>query len=384
MKSYLESFKREFLSMFKYKGLLVLLFIDPIFLTLYFGGVYYNDYVKDIPIAILDEDNSSMSHLIGNYFLSNERFTITQYPSSRDELKNLIDHSEVHMGLIIPKGFESKVTTFESSQILAILDNSNIVVSNNALAQASLITQSISAGVEMKLIQGKGLSPKMAESIALVYNVGERMLFDPKMTYMNYLIICFLAVITQQLLLSAMGSTFIRDREYLSKGNVLAKVIGTNNAFIAGIMPALIISMIILKTLFRVKMVGSLITVIIMTLLFALALIGPSLIIASLTKDRIKYSQFAFMLSVPTFLTSGCMWPVSQMPKLLEVIIRMFWPLINYAKLVQEILVKGMSFQTVIPNIAQMIVFTVVWLPIGVLFYKKSFDVNYKSLLVLE
>ena len=384
MKSYLESFKREFLSMFKYKGLLVLLFIGPIFLTLYFGGVYYNDYVKDIPIAILDEDNSSMSHLIGNYFLSNERFTITQYPSSRDELKNLIDHSEVHMGLIIPKGFESKVTTFESSQILAILDNSNIVVSNNALAQASLITQSISAGVEMKLIQGKGLSPKMAESIALVYNVGERMLFDPKMTYMNYLIICFLAVITQQLLLSAMGSTFIRDCEYLSKGNVLAKVIGTNNAFIAGIMPALIISMIILKTLFRVKMVGSLITVIIMTLLFALALIGPSLIIASLTKDRIKYSQFAFMLSVPTFLTSGCMWPVSQMPKLLEVIIRMFWPLINYAKLVQEILVKGMSFQTVIPNIVQMIVFTAVWLPIGVLFYKKSFDVNPKKLLVVE
>ncbi len=384
MKSYLESFKREFLSMFKYKGLLVLLFIGPIFLTLYFGGVYYNDYVKDIPIAILDEDNSSMSHLIGNYFLSNERFTITQYPSSREELKNLIDHSEVHMGLIIPEGFESKVTTYESSQILAILDNSNIVVSNNALAQASLITQSISAGVEMKLIQGKGLSPKMAESIALVYNVGERMLFDPKMTYMNYLIICFLAVITQQLLLSAMGSTFIRDRDYLSKGNVIAKVIGTNNAFIAGIMPALIISMIILKTLFRVQMVGSLITVIVMTLLFALALIGPSLIIASLTKNRIKYSQFAFMLSVPTFLTSGCMWPVSQMPQYLEIIIRMFWPLINYAKLVQEILVKGMSFETVIPNIIQMLVFIIVWLPIGVRFYKKSFDVNYKRILVLE
>ena len=384
MKSYLESFKREFLSMFKYKGLLVLLFIGPIFLTLYFGGVYYNDYVKDIPIAILDEDNSSMSHLIGNYFLSNERFTITQYPSSREELKNLIDHSEVHMGLIIPEGFESKVTTYESSQILAILDNSNIVVSNNALAQASLITQSISAGVEMKLIQGKGLSPKMAESIALVYNVGERMLFDPKMTYMNYLIICFLAVITQQLLLSAMGSTFIRDRDYLSKGNVIAKVIGTNNAFIAGIMPALIISMIILKTLFRVQMVGSLITVIVMTLLFALALIGPSLIIASLTKNRIKYSQFAFMLSVPTFLTSGCMWPVSQMPQYLEIIIRMFWPLINYAKLVQEILVKGMSFETVIPNIIQMLVFIIVWLPIGVRFYKKSFDVNYKKILVLE
>ena len=379
MKSYVESFKREFLSMFKYKGLLILLFIGPIFLTFYFGGVYYNDYVKDIPIAILDEDNSSMSHLISNYFSSNERFTITNYASSRDELKNLIDHSEVHMGLIIPEGFESKVTTFESSQILAILDNSNIVVSNNALAQASLITQTISAGVEMKLIQGKGLSPKMAENIALVYNVGERMLFDPKMTYMNYLIICFVAVIMQQLLLSAMGSTFIRDSEYLSKGHVLPKVIGANNAFVVGIMPAMIICMIVLKTIFRVRMVGSMMTVIIMTLFFVLALIGPSLIIASLTKDRIKYSQFAFMLSVPTFVSSGCMWPVDQMPKYLEVIVRMFWPLINYAKFVQEILVKGMSFQTVIPNMIQMAVFIAVWLPIGVLCYKRSFSVNYKK-----
>jgi len=373
---YLEAFKREFDSIFKYKGMIILLFIGPIFLTLFFGGVYYNDYVKDIPIAILDEDMSSLSNLVGNYFLSNERFEITNYPSTRDELQKLIDDGEVQMGICIPKGFESKVTTYQSSQILAITDGSNIVIANNAIAQATLITQSISAGIEMKLIQGKGVTPQIAENISLVYNIEERMLFDSKMTYMNYLIICFLAVFIQQLMLSAMGSTFIRDNKYISSGNVVQKVLAALSACFVGILPAVVISMFILLKLFHVPMIGNIWTVIILTIFFVIALTGPSLLIASMTKDRVKYSQFSFMLSLPTFVSSGCVWPADQMPKVLEIIIRAFWPVINYAKVVQEVLIKGMSFITVVPNILQMVLFSIIWLPIGIICYKKAFKEN--------
>ncbi len=373
---YIETFKREFLSIFKNRGMMILLFIGPIFLTLYFGGVYYNDYVSDIPIAILDEDGSSLSHLVSDYFLTNERFEITNYPNSRQELQNLIDDGKVQMGIFIPNGFESKVTTYQSSQILAITDGTNIVVANNAIAQATLITQSISAGIEMKLIQGKGLSPQMAQNIALTYNIGERILFDPKMTYMNYLIICFLAVFMQQLMLSAMGSTFIRHSEYLSNGNVTQKVLGAVSSCFVGILPSVAMCMFTLINLFHVPITGNIGTVIVMTVVFVIALVGPSLLIASMTKVRIKYSQFSFMLSLPTFVSSGCVWPADQMPKVLEIIIRACWPLINYAKIVQEVLMKGMDFKTVIPNILEMGIFILIWLPIGISCYKKAFNEN--------
>lgn len=327
MMTYLEAFKREFRSIFKYKGMMIILFIGPIFLTLFFGGVYYNDYVKDMPIAILDEDGSSLSNLVSSYFLTNERFDVTNYPASRQELQDLIDGGKVQMGIYIPKDFESKVTTFKSSEILVITDGSNIVIANNAMAQATLIAQSISAGIEMKLIQGKGVLPGIAENMALVYNLGERTLFDPKMTYMNYLIICFLAVFIQQLMLAAMGATFIRDSEYVSEGNVLAKALATASACFVGMIPAIIVCVIILMTLFHVPIIGNIYTAIVLTLLFILTLIGPSLVIAALTKDRVKYSQFEFMLSLPTFASAGCVWPVDQMPKLLVAIIKAFWPL---------------------------------------------------------
>lgn len=374
MMTYKETFIREFRSIFKYKGMMILLFIGPIFLTLFFGGVYYNDYVKDIPIAILDEDGSTLSNLVGSYFLSNERFEVTNYPATRKELERLIDDGDVLMGICIPKGFESKVSTYQSSQILAITDGTNIVMANNAIAQATLITQSISAGIEMKLIQGKGVSPKTAQDMALVYNVGERMLFDPKMTYMNYLMICFLAVFVQQLMLSAMGSTFIRDNEYINSGNVLSKVLAAVSACFVGILPAVTICIVILRKLFHVPMIGNIWIVFLLTVVFLIALTGPSLLIASMTKDRVKYSQIEFMLSLPTFCSCGGVWPVDQMPRLLEILIRACWPVINYAKIVQEVLIKGMDFSATIPNILQMVLFAFVWLPIGIFFYKKTFN----------
>ncbi|WP_312832402.1 ABC transporter permease [Sedimentibacter saalensis] len=374
MMTYKETFIREFRSIFKYKGMMILLFIGPIFLTLFFGGVYYNDYVKDIPIAILDEDGSTLSNLVGSYFLSNERFEVTNYPATRAELERLIDDGEVQMGICIPKGFESKVSTYQSSQILAITDGTNIVMANNAIAQATLITQSISAGIEMKLIQGKGVSPKTAQDMALVYNVGERMLFDPKMTYMNYLMLCFLAVFVQQLMLSAMGSTFIRDNEYINSGNVLSKVLAAVSACFVGILPAVTICIVILRKLFHVPIIGNIWTVFLLTVVFLIALTGPSLLIASMTKDRVKYSQIEFMLSLPTFCSCGGVWPVDQMPRLLEILIRACWPVINYAKIVQEVLIKGMDFSATIPNILQMVLFAFVWLPIGIFFYKKTFN----------
>nr|WP_312578176.1 ABC transporter permease [Sedimentibacter sp.] len=384
MMIYIETFKREFLSIFKNRGMMILLFIGPIFLTLYFGGVYYNDYVNDIPIAILDEDGSSLSHLVSDNFLTNERFKITNYPTSRQELQSLIDDGKVQMGIFIPNGFESKVTTYQSSQILAITDGTNIVVANNAIAQATLITQSISAGIEMKLIQGKDLSPQMAQNIALTYNIGERILFDPKMTYMNYLIICFLAVFMQQLMLSAMGSTFIRHSEYLSDGHVAPKVLAAMSSCFTGILPSVAMSMFALIKLFHVPIIGNIGTVIVMTVVFVVALTGPSLLIASMTKVRIKYSQFSFMLSLPTFVSSGCVWPADQMPKVLEIIIRACWPLINYAKIVQEVLLKGMNFKTVIPNILEMGIYILIWLPIGIICYKKTFNKNDAQIKLVE
>ena len=370
--TFIQSFKAEFQSVFKYKGLLIILFIGPIFLTMLFGGVYSNDYVNDIPIAILDEDTSTLSQYVTNTFSVNDRFIITDYPSSRDEMQKLIDQGNIAMGIWIPKDFERSVTHFKSAEIIAIIDGSNNVVAGNAYAQASTIIQTISAGVEMKLIAAKGMSTSMAKNTALVYNVSERILFDPKMTYMNYLMICFFAVFIQQLMMSAMGGLFNRDREALLKGNVFVNLIATACVCVLGMIPALIISMNLLKNFFHIPIIGSLWTATLMTLLFMFSLTGPALVLSGLTKDRVKFAQISFMLSVPTLVTSGCVWPLEEMPNALKIVVQLFWPLIQFAKPLQEVLIKNRAFETVRPQILSLLAYTIVWTLIGWQVYKKG------------
>jgi ABC-2 type transport system permease protein len=374
MKIFLQAFRREFRSIFDYAGMMILLFIGPVFLTMFFGGVYVNDYVNDIPIAIVDEDNSGLSNTIASSFLSNERFDVEFYPDNRQDLEDLLYDGHAHMGIIIPQGFESGVSKGVPKEVLVVTDGTNIVVSNNAYAQAATIIQTIAAGVEIKVIEAKGVLPQIAENLALSLNIGERVLYDPKMRYMNYLIACYWAVFLQQLMLSSMGSKLIRSKEYMVSGNTTKKALGLMASCLAGIMLSMLLGLAGMKYIFHVPIVGSLWTTGLLTLIFAFAITGMAMILASFTKERVEYSKISFMLSLPTFVLAGCVWPIEQMPDGLRVISRILWPLIGYAKNVQEIFIKGKEFSAVVPDILYMFIFGCIWLFIGVKVYTKTFS----------
>ncbi|SHI92971.1 ABC-2 type transport system permease protein [Dethiosulfatibacter aminovorans DSM 17477] len=373
MKIFLEAFRKEFRSIFDYAGMMILLFIGPVFLTMFFGGVYVNDYVNDIPVAILDEDGSGLSNTISSSFLSNERFDVEYYPDNRKDLEELLYDGDAHMGIIIPEGFESGASVGDPKEILVVTDGTNIVVSNNAYAQAATIIQTIAVGVEIKVIEAKGVLPQITKNLALSFNIGERVLYDSKMRYMNYLIACYLAVFFQQLMLSSMGSKFIRSKEYIASGNTTQKALGVMASCVAGIMPSMLLGLAGIKYIFHVPVIGSLWTTVLLTILFAFAITGLSMVLASFTKERVEYAKISYMLSLPTFVLAGCVWPLEQMPDALRITTRAVWPLIGYAKNVQEIFIKGKEFGAVVPDIIYLFVFGAVWLYIGVKIFDRSF-----------
>jgi len=360
-------------SVLKQPLIIFILFAGPILLTILFGGVYVHNYLEDIPVAVLDEDNSALSRTIVRQFDENDRFYIKDYCASKEELKNEIDSRSVYMGLYIPHDFSKDVNSARSSEVLILVDGTNMVIGNNAYAAAAGIVQTLAAGAQIKLLEADGMLPEQAENMALVFQSSDRTLYDPRLTYMNYLILGFVSVFLQQVMVSSLGLSVIDDGEYLAKGSTLLKLIIKIFTFALFAISATFISIGITNRIFKVPIRGDLLTILLMCIVFAFAVSCPAVVLASAVRDKLKLYQLSFMLSLPTFVSSGYVWPLDQMPPALPVIIKMIWPLVYFHKPFADVIFKGVPFDAVSGNIVQMLIYTLLWMPFAVWVLKRSF-----------
>lgn len=356
--------------------IIILLLIGPIFLTLLFGGVYVNDYLEDIPIAVIDYDNSSTSRMIVQSFDENQRFNIVKYPKTRKELEGLLNSNDIHMGLVIPNDFSEDITNIKAPEAVILVDGSNMVIGNNAYAHATNIIQTIASGTQIKILETKGNLSDRAMSLAMPFKFTDRLLYDPKMTYINYLLLGFIAVFLQQVTLSGVGISVIKKGEKLAEKNTLKGLF--SKVFACGFFSVLstFISIFIANNIFNIPIRGSLSVALLMSILFVLAISAPAIIIASILKDKVKYAQIAYMLSLPTFAGCGYIWTVDQLPKPLVIVTKLLWPLIYFARDFVEVLFKNLAFEAVKDNLIQMGFYTIVWMIVAIIIFKKRFKVK--------
>lgn len=364
-------------------GLLILLFIGMPFLGIWFTGAYYSEYVNDVAIAVLDEDNSSLSRQVIDYFDQNERFNVAYYASSREELQQLIDERKAYMGVYIPMDLNNNIKLGNQAQVMILTDGTNVIVGNNVYAGAAQIVQTISGGASIQVLEAKGsLEESIATNMAVPFGFEERMLYDSKLTYMNYLIYGVIAVFLQQLMLSSMATLLSRNPEKVAAQNtfkqVLAKIAVSGTCLIASGS----FTIFLLHKKFNLIFNGNVGTGLLLSILFVVAISCPAIILFSLTKKKTRFTQIAYMLSLPTFLTCGYVWPTDQMPTLLATGAKIIWPLMNYARSFDEIMIKGLPFATVRQNVVELVLYILIMMPIAIKCFKKSFyleETHYKD-----
>lgn len=343
---------------------IVLLLLGPIFFTIFIGGVYLKDYMKDIPIVVLDMDNSSVSRMIVNEFANHERYYISHEVNSLDELKNVIDSQNAYMGVYIPKNFYKDIKKQKSSNVAIIIDGSNATIGNTALAPASEILATLNAGINIKILEGKGLTPYTSYKLAKIFNFESRTLYDPKLTYKGYIMPGMVLVFVQQLFLSVFVPKIIEDRE-----NIIIKAL----IYASTSVLSYIICIMVLNKFLNIEFKGSIVFPAIYVYLFILSLVGPSMVIASLFRDRLKVTQFCMVLSMPTFISAGYVWPTSQIPRSLLYTIKSTWPLIYTVSPVRDLLIKDTFIVVFKKEIISLCIFAGVWFLLGYILFKYTF-----------
>lgn len=69
---------------------ILLLVLGPIIVAALFGFVFSKIYIEEIPMGVLDMDNSSVSRNITKQFKETSRFNVCYYARSEEELNEAI------------------------------------------------------------------------------------------------------------------------------------------------------------------------------------------------------------------------------------------------------------------------------------------------------
>ena len=176
---------------------LMVCFIAPLFLTVLMGSVYMQQKVTNIPIVIYDGDQSDLSRMIINGFNDSERLKIVKFTDSYDELKKEIDSQRAEMGVVIPPNLKKNVKSGKSAEVGVIYNGTNTLIMSTAGTAANQVVATISAGVNMKIMQGTGISSKKALNAVQAISFKSRTWYNPTASYGPFMLMGILGTTLQ-------------------------------------------------------------------------------------------------------------------------------------------------------------------------------------------
>ena len=118
MRRYIDLVKREF-KLFWNNSVLRMLFIGaPLAYGILFGFVYKKGKVTDLPIVVVDEDNSPMSHRLIEMLNDNETVKIAAIVPANTDLHALSVKYDAASVIVIPDHFEADIL-YKSKDIIS-------------------------------------------------------------------------------------------------------------------------------------------------------------------------------------------------------------------------------------------------------------------------
>jgi ABC-2 type transport system permease protein len=326
----------------------------PIVMLFIFGyGVSFD--IDRLPIAVADADQTESSRALVDAFVASGEFEAkrTVVPEKAEEP---FRRGEVIAVLVIPRGYGEKLLKGTDAAVQLLVDAADPVVGNQVLTKADSIVR-----VHARSLVGialRAISPPLSVKVWMRYNpAGKSALF------MVPGLVVFLLAITAVLLTAL---TIAGEWERGSMEQLFASPVGRLEIVLGKLLPYLALGMLEMLLVlafgavaFDLPFRGSAALVFVIGLFFLVGMLGQGLLISVVTKNQLVATQAgALSALLPSLLLSGMMFPVENMPRVLQVISYAV-PARYLVHALRGILLKGNGLGVLWPDFVAQILFAV-------------------------
>ena len=187
MNRFINTIKREISKIKFNKFLMVMLFIAPIVFSIVVIWTFSAGIPKNLPIAVLDLDNSDITRTITRAIDSTPSAKVRYKVENYNQGYDLIKEGKVYAIIVYPKDFKKDLNRNNTPQIVYYYNNQMIligsIITKDIQSAVMTLTKSVDAQIRMK----KGLAKDPTLSKINLIRVDEKIKSNPYLNYSYFL-----------------------------------------------------------------------------------------------------------------------------------------------------------------------------------------------------
>lgn len=367
--------RKEFIQISRDPRTLILVIIIPV-MQLFLLGYAANNDVRNVPLAVLDQDRSPEARALLDAYRAADYFRFAYDVDSEDELRALIDGGHARAGLIIPPDYGRQLNSGGAAQVAFILDGSDPTVAGTALSAAKLIGQSKSTEIMSERLSRRGA----VLETTLPIDVRTQVWYNPDLVNAFFMIPGVIGMILYALTSILTATAIVRERERGTIEQLIVTPIRSWELIVGKLLPyttlALFNTVEVLAIgawWFHVPVRGSILLIMGLSALFLMSSLGIGLFASSIANTQQEAMLTVWMTLLPGLFLSGFFFPLEAMPKVLQWLSYLM-PLRYYLAIIRTLLLKGVGLAEIQNDVIALAIFGVGIMAGAALRFRKRLD----------
>jgi ABC-2 type transport system permease protein len=364
--------KKEFRQLRRDPRLLRIVVAAPVFQLLIFGYAVTTD-VKHIRTAVYDADNTAVSRQLVDRFVRSGYFDLQHYLSSGNEVNRLLDSGQAQMILRIPVGFARDLSRGRPAALQIILDGSDSMTAGIVAGYAQGVISAFSSRVLAERISlVRSQLPQVPQLDGRI-----RVWYNPDLKSVNFMVpgvLCTILLVVTMVLTSV---AIVKEREVGTLEQLVVTPIRAGELMLGKTIPFVAIGfvdmtliLVVASLWFRVPIAGSIALLFALTIVFLLTSLGMGLFVSTVSRTQQQATMTSFFFMMPSILLSGFMFPIENMPRVIQWITYAI-PLRYFLVIIRGIFLRGNGIAILWPQVLALAAFGVIIMTLSALRFSK-------------
>jgi len=352
--------KKEFIQMSRDVRSLMGALFNPLLMIFLFGYALSLD-VDRIPTVVLDFDGTPVSREFIHRLTDSRYFTLVRYLERDGDVDSSLARGEALMALVIPRDFASKVKQGIKAPIQVVFDGSDSNTATIALGYLKAVAAGFDIALQEQRIRRAGL--KMVD---MPLEARVRVWFNPELKSKNFIIPGLTGVIMMAICSVMTALSVSKEKETGTLEQLISTPITSLELLLGKLLPYLAVGLVDLALvvgaavlIFGVPFRGSYIDLFIASLIFLIGSLSWGLFVSVVAKSQIQASQISVISAfLPSFLLSGFIYPIENMPVVLQAL-TFIVPARYFVEILKGLFLQGVGLTVLWPQVLALVVYAV-------------------------